>query len=247
MPSWRTLVMPREHGVWGLLAGAALVGLPLGSNLAGAPMLVAALAGVVLRQAGSVPAGTPGRKRVLGLAGVAAILGLAAGGLFAGDRSWLPWLIAAIGVGFTCLRTPAGRPWWSSALGGVAAGLLAGAVAAAGGAGTALAAVGAGALAMHLVSSVPLVRAQTRGDLRWASLALELHVIALVVAVGGWSAGLFASGIPFVFALGLARATCILDKQIPMSVRLAHIGLRELAWLPVLAAGVVQGVRGCPC
>jgi hypothetical protein len=54
MAKLRELIIPREHGVWGLLAGAALVGLPLGSSLAGLPLLGAGVCAAMLRQAMSV-------------------------------------------------------------------------------------------------------------------------------------------------------------------------------------------------
>ena len=247
MNDWRSLILPREHGVWGLLAGAALVGLPLSRDLVGLPLLGSALAGVVLRQALSQPRDAVGRNLVLALAGCIALLGLLATATLAGERSWMPWLVASALVGVMCLRTPAGRPWWFSAGGGVAAGLLAGAIAAAGGAGPGAVAIGAGALAMHLVSSIPLVRSQTRGKAEWVLLAIEVHVIAVLTATGGWAAGLVPAVIPLVFGLGLVRALYLVDKPTRMSGSPARIGLRELAWLPVLAAAVVVGLRGVRC
>lgn len=247
MPRWTSLVLPREHGIWGLLAGAALVGLPQAHDLAGLPLLGAALAGVVLRQA-MLGAGCAGdRALVLVFAILAAGGGVLATAVLAGERAWWPWLAAAAVTGAPMVVPVPGRPWWSSALGAVPAGLLAAALAVAGGAGAGTAAVVAAALAVHLVGAVPLVRAQTRGGPLWSGLAVEVHIIAVLLAVSGWAAGLIAWGIPAVFGLGLARAAFLADKRTPMSSSPALIGARELAWLPVLAAGVHFGLRSAAC
>ncbi len=247
MARLRELIVPREHGVWGLLAGAALVGLPLGGSLAGLPLLGAGVCAAMLRQAMSVRSAGPGRYLV------AALLALLAAGLvaitvvLAVSTAWAWWLAAAILVGLICMHPFAGRPWWVSAIAGLSAGMLAGAIAVAGGADTATAVIAAAALAAHLTAVVPLVRAQLRSDRRWSRLALDLHLMALLCAAASWWAGLVASGIPLVFGLGLARAAMLLDKRTPMSSSPARIGTREMAWLLVLAAGVHLGLRGSAC
>lgn len=247
MSRLRDLVIPREHGVWGLLAGAALVGLPLGGDLSGLPLIGAGICAAMLRQALSVR--SAGRRRFV----VAGLLACLAAGLVAltavsaAATTWMWWLAGAIGVGSICLAPIPGRPWWVSAIAGASAGLLAGAMATAGGAGRIAAAIAACALAGHLTAVVPLVRAQLRSDPRWTALAIELHVVALLLAVAAWSAGLVASGIPLVFGLGLARASLLVDKRTPMSSSPARIGSREMAWLLVLAAGVHLGLRGAAC
>lgn len=247
MARLRDLLIPREHGVWGLLAGAALVGLPLGGSLAGLPLLFAGVCAAMLRQALSVRSAGPRRYLVAALLAVLAAGLVAATAVLAASPAWTWWLAAAISVGAICLHPFAGRPWWVSAIAGLSAGLLAGAIAIAGGAGPAMAMIAAAALAAHFTAVVPLVRAQLRSDQRWSALALELHIIALLCATALWATGLVASGIPLVFGLGLARASLLVDKRTPMSSSPARIGTREMAWLLVLAAGVHLGLRGAAC
>jgi hypothetical protein len=247
MTRLRELLVPREHGVWGLLAGAALVGLPLGGSLAGMPLLAAGVCAAMLRQALAARSG--GGLRIVVIAVLAGLAGgsVASVAVLAASLAWAWWLVAAGLVGGFCLLPITGRPWWISALAGISAGLLAGAVATAGGAAALPAAIAAAALSAHLVSVVPLVRAQIRSDPTWSSLTLRLHLTALLLAVALWSGGLVASGIPLVFGLGLARATLLVDKRTPMSSSPARIGTREMAWLLVLAAGVHLGLRGAAC
>ncbi len=247
MSSYRELLLPREHGVWGHLAGAALVGLPLGGNLAGLPLLVAGICGVLLRQA--VLSGQPWPRRLP----VILLLATVASGLTvwtwmsATDTAWAWWLGVAVLLGTPCLRPIPSRPWWGSALAAMPAGLLASAIASAGGAGALMSGLAGGCLAMHLIAIVPLVRAQTRSDPRWPPLAIELHIIMLLIAIGLWSTGFVALGIPLLFGLGLARTAWLVDKRTPVSASPASIGLREMAWLPVVAAGVAFGLRGGAC
>jgi hypothetical protein len=243
------LIAPREHGVWGLLAGAALVGLPLGHGLAGCGLLVAGMAAVMTRAAWQAPGSTPGRQAALLVWPVLAIAGIAFTAVLALQPSWLGWMAVAVMLGLPGAVPPAGRPWWSSALAGTAAGALAGAVAAAGGAPLAWSAIGGTALAAHLACSVPLVRAQTRGG-SWRTLAIDLHLAAFLAAVAAWACELIPSGIPLVFALGLARCSLMADNRTSMSgspSKPSVIGMRELAWLPVLAAGVALAVRSGAC
>lgn len=247
MARLRDLLIPREHGVWGLLAGAALVGLPLGGSLAGLPLLFAGVCAAMLRQAMSVRSAGPRRYLVAALLAMLAAGLVAATAMLAAAPAWSWWLAAAVCVGAICLYPFPGRPWWVSAMAGLSAGLLAGAIATAGGAATATSVIAAAALAAHLTAVVPLVRAQLRADRRWSRLALELHVVALFCATVLWWIGLVASGIPLVFGLGLARAILLVDKRTPMSSTPARIGTREMAWLLVLAAGVHLGLRGTAC
>jgi len=247
MASLRDLLLPREHGIWGLLAGAALVGLPPGHDLAGLPLLGAALAGVVLRQACIGKGASVARALVLVLAAASAAGCILATIWAAGDRSWEAWLIGAGCCGVPMLVPIPGRPWWGSALVALPTGLLAGAIAIAGGAPLATAGLAAIALAMHQISIVPLVRAQTRGGPLWSALAIDLHILALLIAIGLWASGWVGSGIPLVFALGLARTAWLVDKRTPMSISPMRIGATEMAWLLVLATGIHYGLRDGAC
>lgn len=243
------LILPREHGVWGLLAGAALVGLPLSRSLAGLGLLFAGLAAVLARAAWLAAPATPGRRLGLALWPIIALAGVALTACSAAGPAWLGWLGASLLLGLPGANPPPGRPWWSSALAGAAAGALAGAVAAAGAAPVSWCAIAAASLAAHLACSVPLVRAQTRGG-DWRGLAVDMHLSALLAAVAAWACDLLPSGLPLLFALGLARCLLIADKGTFMSgsmPRPSAIGLRELAWLPVLAAGVALALRSGSC
>jgi hypothetical protein len=161
--------------------------------------------------------------------------------------AWAWWLSASIVVGAFSLLPRRGRPWWVAAIAALSTGLLTAAVAVAGGAGTLTAAIAGAALAAHLTAIVPLVRAQLRSDPRWSSLALELHVVALLGATAMWAVDFVAIGIPVVFILGLARTVCLLDKQLLVTPSPARIGTREMAWLLVVAAGVHLGLRNTAC
>jgi hypothetical protein len=240
--------MPREHGVWGLLAGAALVGLPLGDHLAGLPLLFAAIGLVGVRQAWTAHAGWQSLA-VMFAGGACTISAVLLVAIHAHGYAWMAWLGCAAVCASLGLVTQLGRPWWSSALSSAAFAALGGAVAAAGGAPSAWAVVGSVVLAAHFAASVPLVRAQIRPDDRWPRLALDLHALFAVCAVGCWAIGLVPSGVPLVFFFGLARVALIVDKRITMYAGHARpspaaIGMREMAWLPVVAAGVVLGLRG---
>ncbi len=245
MADWRPLILPREHGIWGLLAGAALVGLPLGHTLAGLPLLIAAVAGVVIRQAVS---GTCWRSHVvLCLAAMVAASMLWICAVSAGSRVWFWWVLGAITCGAISVLWTSRRSWGGSATVGVACGALAGAVATAGGAPQTWAMIASLALSSHLVLTVPLVRAQTRPDPYWSRLAVDGHILVAVAAVGCWAADLIPSGVPLVFLFGLARMALLVDKRTPMSVSPRTVGLRELAWMPVVATAIVIGLRLPAC
>ena len=167
----------------------------------------------------------------------------------ADGQAWMAWLLCAAACAALGLSTQRGRPWWSSALSAAAFAALGGSVAAAGGAPTAWTVVGSTVLAAHFAASVPLVRAQIRPDARWPLLAVDLQVAFAIAAVGCWSVGLVPSGVPLVFAFGVVRAAWIADNRTTMyaghaTPNPAAIGMREMAWLPVVAAGVVLGLRG---
>jgi hypothetical protein len=248
MATWRTICLPREHGVWGLLAGAALVGLPLGDDLAGLPLLGAAVALVFARQAWSVVGDRRSRH-------VALTMGLLALGCvmlvqrLSASSGWMIWLVIAAGLAAGGQLTQRGRPWWSSGLSASAFAALGGAVAAAGMAPPTWTAIGSAVLAAHFLAAVPLVRAQTRPDPLWPRLALTVHAGCALVAGVCWASALIPSGIPLLFAFSLARAWLIVDKRTTMYASSsrrnpAAIGMAEMAWLPVVATAVVLSLRG---
>lgn len=231
--------LPAEHGVWGLLAAAALVGLPLGSGLAGLPLLGAALVAILVRARCRDRLHAPALALGAGLAAAA----LWATWRMAEDPAWVCWLAGAIVPAGAAALIP-GRSILVSVGAAIAFSFLGAAVAAAGGAPSSWCAFAAVVLAGHLALMVPLVRAQVRPDPRWIRIAIDLHVAALVIATGAWAAGLIPSGIPLVFSLGLARSALLVDKRTTMSCSPARIGVREMAWLPVVSAVLVLTLRG---
>lgn len=234
--SWR-LWLPPEHGVWGLIAGAALVGLSLSVHPAGLPLLLAAIVAVLLRsRLAAGPLGWLGWLSVAWIAGLCLLLTWRSGA-----PGWSAWVAGAVLVAATLLVLPR-RSLVASLVGGLTFAALAGAVACAGGAVASHTAIGVGVLAWHFIAMVPLVRAQVRKDSRWSTLAVELHVLALLAAAGLHAIGAIPWTIPVLAGLGLARCACIVHKHSDM--RPARIGTRELAWLPVVAAALALGLRG---
>ncbi len=236
--TWRAW-LPAEHGVWGLIAAASLVGLPLGGDLAGLPLILAAVIAVLLRArcSGGIAAWACVPAIVIMLGCVVLTWVMADG------RPWLGWA-AASGLAALLPTLLPRRSAWSSVVAGTAFALLAAAAAVAGGAALAWAIIAASVLAVHLGLMVPLVRAQVRPDPRWGRRAVDGHAAAACLATGLWAAGAISSVIPLLFVLGLARCAILVDKRTPMSTSPARIGLREMAWLPVVAAGVVVALRG---
>lgn len=231
--------LPVEHGVWGLLAAAALVGLPLGSSLAGVPLLAAATVAVLLR---ARCRGGIAWLPCLGAGTVAAML-LALTWILASDAVFVAWLLAAAVPG-TVVLAAGGRSFMVSLAAVCAFACLGGAIAAAGGAPAGWCALVAVVLAAHLALLVPLVRAQVRPDPRWGQMAVDAHIVALCLAAGAWAADVAPSVIPLIFGLGLARCALLVDKRTTMSNSPARIGAREMAWLPVVAGALVLALRG---
>lgn len=236
--TWRSW-LPAEHGVWGLIAAAALVGLPLGGDLAGLPLICAAVVAVLLR--------ARCLKGVVVWPCVASLVVMLACAwltwVMAEGRPWQGWAAASALVALLPPLFPR-RSAWSSVVAGAAFALLAAGVAVAGGASSAWATVAAVVLAVHLGLMVPLVRAQVRPGPRWGRLAVGSHAVATCLAAGLWAVGLVSSVIPLVFVLGLARCLLLVDKRTTMSASPARIGAREMAWLPVVAGGLVLALRG---
>lgn len=232
--------LPVEHGVWGLLAAAALVGLPLGSGLAGVPLLAAATVAVLLRARWrAAPAWRPGL-----VAGAAAAGLLVLAWAMAPDAGFAGWLLAGAVPGGAALAFRR-RSAWASLLAACAFACLGAAVAAAGGAPAGWCVLAAAVLAVHLALLVPLVRAQVRPDPRWGRLAVDAHVLALCGAAGAWAAGIAPSVIPLIFGIGLARCALLVDNRTSMSNSSpARIGAREMAWLPMVAGALALALRG---
>jgi hypothetical protein len=244
MIPWRSLILPREHGVWGLLAGAALVGLLLSHQLSGVPLLVAATVGIAMRQAWYTRVGGTRRLIVLSIGLLIAVAALTWCTALADHRLWSSWLIGAGVVGALSQVAAPRRAWWGTALAGIAFALLAGGVARAGGATLSTASIASAVLAAHLVSTVPLVRARIRSDPRWRRLAIAMPLASALIAGVLWALGLAPSVVPLILLMSLARVLYILDKRADMSASPARIGSSEMAWISVIALMVASGLRG---
>lgn len=241
--AWRAAVLPREHGLWGYAASAGLLGLLLSSDLSGALLLPAPLAAAALRQAGIASAREAGGM-VRMLVALLALAILAASAwtthTLVPDRPWPVWAIAAAIGGIVAGLPIPRRPWWFSALAAWPAACFAAAVATAGGA-TATAAAGAAlALGLHLAAMVPLVRARTRGHHPWAGLAIEAHLVAVLVLSAAAGLAWVAPALPLLALLSLARCAWILWRPASRPSP-ARIGRGELAWSGVVALGIAWG------
>jgi hypothetical protein len=222
-----------------LLAASAVVGLPLGSDLAGVPLLIAAGLGVMLQARMRSPMSLLAWAGMLIPMSACMLLSLHA----AGGYVWLAWVVAAA-VAAVLQRLLPPRSWFASGCAGLAFAAWAGAMASAGGAPSGWAILATTVLAFHLLLMVPLVRAQVRRGSHWSSVAIESHVAVLVIMVGLWASDLIPSVIPLLFGFGLARCVWYVDNRTSMSTSPARIGSRELAWLPVLAGGLTVALRG---
>lgn len=235
-----------------MLAGAALVGLPLGGDCSGLGLLLAAVAAVSARQGAVVWSGGHQRQGLLTMAVAGAImaLGVTLTWRMSHGDSWRYWALAMALTGGAQVMAAwllPRRPWQLSACAGLSFALLAGAIAAAGGAPTAWSAIATAVLTGHFAIMVPVVRAQTRRDAGWLKIAVRLHLVWLLGGVVAWTLGWVSIGILGLGALDLGRTVLLVHVRTPMSAKTAvRIGSVEMAWIAVLAALLVVTLRlGC--
>jgi hypothetical protein len=245
--AWRAVALPAEHGAWGLLALAVIAGLAAAPSAAGTGLVIAALAGLVGRQALAAwrrPDLLPAAAVALLAAAVAGAGGIALTAWAAEGRGWVIWLAAAGLIGLSHRAWGSGRTWWASALACAAFAALAGALAAAGGLDPRAAATLATILALHLAATVPLVRARIRAVPPWPRLALACQMAAVALAGAGWLSGLLPWPVTVLFGLALARVIAVLHLVVPMRDP-AAVGRCEMLTgivVALVAAGLVRGV-----
>jgi hypothetical protein len=104
LPSWREVVLPKEHGSWSLALEPVALGLLAAPTLGGAALAVAATAGFFVRRPLrlALSDSRPERRDAARRAAVAcAAVAVAAwfGALVVGGIGWLPWLIPAAAAG----------------------------------------------------------------------------------------------------------------------------------------------------
>ncbi len=243
---WRRLLVPTEHGVWGILGSAAVAGLIACPDSAGVAVVVAAIAGVIARHAvretaiGQVAARTA-------LVPILVVLVIALGSYAAalGDR-W-PILVPAAGIaavlglghlGWELHRRDAHqrRPIGESMLGGAALASVASLVVIAGGGHLVPALVAGTVIAAYAITAPAYVRQRLRGSrgLVWL-VALEHGSAAtalLVLAIGGILPWLALIG----FVPVLLRAVLVRQRaSSPMA-----LGIQEL--VVALGLAVCTGV-----
>ncbi|MEK7412596.1 MAG: hypothetical protein AAB263_04670 [Planctomycetota bacterium] len=247
--TWRESMLPAEHGVWGYITAAALVGLPLGSHPAGIGIVVFMIAAVVGRQAIQARRrkNLGGRRPLIVLlcAGMVVVSSLGMTWYLAGYPDWSLWCMGGLILGggqylWEWWR-PTPRPWLRSALGGIAVACMTGAIARAGGAVNHWCLVSAVVVGSNLIAMVPLVRSQSRGGTAWTRLAIILQVLILALGIAGWLLDFIPVAVTLVCLLGFLRCLWITRRGAQLSSQ--AIGLHELAWLPVIAIGVVFGLR----
>ncbi|HEY7069522.1 MAG TPA: YwiC-like family protein, partial [Acidimicrobiales bacterium] len=170
--SWRTVVLPREHGGWSLIAEPALLGLLVAPSWAGVALGLAGLLAFLARQPLRLYLVDRTRSRSLPRTALAAEVAFVELTLVAllGVVAWTlagPAWLAAVAVAAPLIAV---QLWFDARsrsrrlapelAGGVAAGAFAAAVALAGGAGAALAAGLWLVLAGRSIAAIPFVRVQ---------------------------------------------------------------------------------------
>ncbi|MCS6971018.1 MAG: hypothetical protein N3B15_05270 [Planctomycetota bacterium] len=241
--SWSALLVPREHGAWGYVAMATTTGTALSRDLAGLPLLGAAVAALVMRQA-SVGPGDQRWPRwvVIALASAALFGSCALTSCLAVDRSWAAWLLLAALFACPLAMLRRDRPWWWSALLGASTGCAAAAIAQAGGASFSSSALCAALIGIHGVAMVPLVRACLRGSEAAAGLAIDLQFFSLLLAAVLWTLDAVSLLLLWLALLGLVRTlwlvTCMQPRCSPQ-----RVGVRELIWSLIIAFGTAESLR----
>ena len=254
---WRAVALPAEHGGWGLLAEPALLGLVLAPSGAGACLALAALSAFLARHPLRLWF-LDRRKKTryprtalaeLFLSGyvVVALLLVAAAFALATSPFW-PVLAAAAPLGLCALTFDAlgrSREAFPEAVGAVALGASATAIALAGGAPAALAWAAWALLALRAVTTVLYVRARIRLDRGVAAGPRAVHVghaVALVVATGLASAGWAPWLAVVVFVVLLLRSAWGLSSR-RRPVRPQVLGFQELGYGVLTVALLAVGYR----
>jgi len=251
-PAARSVALPPEHGGWGFVAEAALLGLLLAPSWPGAALALAGFglflarhpAKLLLNDAwrGHRSARTPLALRFCLGYGLVAGLGLLLATVSAGVGLWAPLLAAAPLAAFQIARDSRnrGRELLPELLGAAAPGALSSAIALAGGLPLEAALILWLLLAARASVSTLYVRARLRLDrglaadcrAAWASHALAFATVATLAAMGHTS---WLAAAAFVMLLLRASAGLSPGRR-PMRPQL--LGQQELAY-GLLTVGLV--------
>jgi hypothetical protein len=256
---WKAVVVPAEHGGWGLLAEPIVLGLLLAPTAAGLCLSLAALFAFLARQPLRLVL-MDRRKRAryprTALAErLCAGFGLAAAGLLAGalalaPPSFWPAIVAAAPFALVAVAYDAvgrGRDAVAEVAGALALSASTAAILLAGARPAAVAFAASVLLALRALTSVLYVRARIRLDRGLPAgpgLALGVHAAGLALAVVLARAGAAPWLGVLAFAVLLARAAVGLSPG-RRPIRPQQLGFQELGYgvltLALLAVGYLAG------
>jgi hypothetical protein len=252
---WKSIVIPAEHGGWGLLAEPVLLGLVLAPSAGGVFLALAALAAFLARQPLRLalmdrrrgvryPRTQTAERTFLGLGAAAAAL-LAVAVALAHSAFW-PALAAALPFALAALVYDArgqARDVMAESAGAVALSASTAAIGLAGGVPAGPAFAASALLAARVLSSVLFVRARIRLDRGLPAGPQAVH--AAHAAALGFAALLAVAGVApwlgtLAFAVLLVRAASGLSVS-RRRIRPQRLGFEELGYgvltLALLAVG----------
>jgi len=256
---WKAVVVPAEHGGWGLLAEPIVLGLVLAPTAAGLCLSLAALFAFLARhplrlvlmdrrKGSRYPRTALAERFCAGFAFAAAVF--LAGALALAPPSFWPALAAAAPFALVALAYDAlgrGRDAVPEIAGALALSASTAAILLAGAQPAAMAFAASVLLALRALTSVVYVRARIRLDRGLPAgpgLALGVHGAGLALAVVLARAGAAPWLGAFAFAVLLARAALGLSPR-RRPIRPQQLGFQELGYgvltLVLLAAGYLAG------
>lgn len=221
---WRPLALPPEHGGWGLVLEPVVLGLLVAPSAVGFAIAAGAVGAFLARHPLKLALQDRLRGKRYPRTGACELLVLAYGAValliaIAPLRALIP-IALAVPFALTQLAFDVrnqGRALWPEALGAIAPGSLASAIALAAGAPSLLAATLWLACALRAIPSILYVRNALRGGSRASSLTA--HGIALVIAA--LVSPYLAAAIALLFIRALLPAGDVPAKT---------IGFREIGW-----------------
>lgn len=243
-PRLRSIALPPEHGSWGFLIEALLLGLVAAPSVAGAAIAVAGTGAFLARHPFKLALADAKRGRLfprtrwalgfVGLYGGIALVSACAALAWSAGPFWLPLMIAAP-VAIFQLAADAlgkGRTLAAEALGSALPGALASAIALAEGWTTGPALTLWALLAARAVPAILHVRSRLRVDRGAATrsalvLPAGAYALGTSMALGLWRAGLAPGAAPAVLAVLSLRV--VVEAVLSMKpVRPQTLGIREM-------------------
>lgn len=231
---WRSIVLPVEHGGWGLLFEPALIGILAMPSVPGVAVLLAVVCGFLLRQPLRILAMTSSPARRAAAVRASLLLGAGTLSMVAAAVSLGRWALLVplvLAAPFALVQFASDVRRKSRTLlvelsGAAAMAASAAAIPLASGGSYRFAAALAALASMRSATAILYVRARLRGRGSVPSILTHLFalVVALVLATHGWGPRLAV----VAFTLLLARAAAGLHFERPLPAR--SIGLREVGW-----------------